>query len=524
MKLDPWAYLTHHASIALVAFVAAVIFAELYRWIARATGRDVLHGKALSITIAAFVAGYGIWYLKYGETVSVQRGLGWDGIHFAAYAKDFSRVVGERGVSPYHAQKLLPPLLVHGLLRLTGKVGTDQEIIFFFRALTIAELTGAALLWGVISRNLHFSRKTEIFGAISLFANYAFLKFFYYDAVLVDASGFFLGMAMCAAFVTRHSWAMLVASLLGAFVIPSYTLVTGLLLFVFPRRDEPSGETYTKVRSIAGYAAALIAALLVAEKAIALHHAGRLITNDASQINPDLLPLSAVALVLMLASLWGPLVSLLPHPLALIRETKWLRVPIAIALFFGVRYAIAKIGAHPPPGSPGIETTPEAHIFCILLESIAKPFISLGSHVVFFGPLFLAFILVRRDALKNVWAHGSGLAGVFALFTFFSIDSESRHLVHLIPFIAMVTATAIDRKKIATRSFTYIYLVSALMLSKAWMVCESPPIGSGTSPFSWQRIFMNLGPWMSLESYGIQMAAIAVAFGALWMASRRSST
>ncbi len=520
MKLDPWAYLTHHALMALAVFVAFWIAIEAYRALAQRTEKDFLRGWILSAAIATTVVGYGLWYLRFGETVSVQRGLGWDGIHFAAYAKDFTRLVIERGVSAYHAQKLLPPLIVHGLLKLFGKAGTDQEIILFFRGLTIIELGASAVMWGVIARTLKLSRGAEVFGAISLFANYAFLKFYYYDAVLVDASGFFLGVLMCAAFVTGRGWLLLLASTLGAFVIPSYTLVTGILLFIFPRTEHANAERYTRLRNISGGAVAAILAVLVANKALALHHAGRLINNDASQINVDLVPLSVLALVAMLVAVWGPLVALIPAPRELWQQTKCLRIPIGVALFFGVRYAIAQIGAHPPPGSPGIETTPEAHIFCILLESIAKPLISLVSHVVFFGPLFLVFVLLRRQTLRIMWSHGAGLAGVFFLFTFFAIDSESRHLVHLVPFLTMVTAQALDEKKLATRSFNLIYLAGALVLSKAWMVCELPPIGSGTSPFSWQRIFMNLGPWMSLESYGIQGAAALLTLVVLRVALR----
>jgi hypothetical protein len=66
--------------------------------------------------------------------------------------------------------------------------------------------------------------------------------------------------------------------------------------------------------------------------------------------------------------------------------------------------------------------------------------------------------------------------------------------------------------------------------SRAWISLESPPLGklpdgANAWPYhywTWQRFFMNLGPWMTLESYAWLGAMALVCLLALRWALRRA--
>src|SRR5260221_10409088 len=65
------------------------------------------------IVMPLIVLAYDLGYLEWGEKVSHQSGFGWDGIRFAAWAKDFHKLVLVDRVNHYYLQKSLPSAVVH---------------------------------------------------------------------------------------------------------------------------------------------------------------------------------------------------------------------------------------------------------------------------------------------------------------------------------------------------------------------------------------------------------------------------
>lgn len=98
--------------------------------------------------------------------------------------------------------------------------------------------------------------------------------------------------------------------------------------------------------------------------------------------------------------------------------------------------------------------------------------------------------------------------------------SESRQFVNFLPVVLTALALALNNRSVNTASVA-IVVALGLVGSKAWMTMNVPDMQSlafrgATNEPIMQRYFMNHGPWMSMESYLWQAAAVLLTSVVLW--------
>jgi hypothetical protein len=93
-----------------------------------------------------------------------------------------------------------------------------------------------------------------------------------------------------------------------------------------------------------------------------------------------------------------------------------------------------------------------------------------------------------------------------------ALNSESRHLVFIFPFVVALTIKVLDTRPIAPAT-VLLFLVLSLALSRVWLSIGNPP-GLAYS--------MNFGPWWSLPIYFINLllAIITTILAVLMFRSR----
>lgn len=529
--MTEWNYLSYHGVFALAACVVLALCVWIY---GRACARVPALANKWFDRIAAPIAvvTYGLYYLRYGEHIKVQEGWGWDGVRFGAYAKHFWPTVVVRRVSQYEIQKALPSAVVHYTMRVLHIPRTDLYVQSAFHVATIGCFALTAVLWNAIANELELGRTTRWLGFSLLFVSNAALKLHYYDPVMIDPWALPIGAALFALYLKRRTWAIPPLAFAASFIIPGYPLVLGAALMLFPRNvvcrnDTPRTETTPVPASHngapgVGVLAAASVGVIVALGALTLHRLGRGIGNGAQQVDGRLLPLSLVALVAYLTMQLGPIFAQTPRPAALWRLLNRRYLAVAVGIVLGVQLLVRILA------TSELSVTAPKHFTVVLLLSIAKPLVSVVANTSFFGPCVILMFLLRKEVARHTWELGVGAALALCAFVLLGIDSESRHLTLLLPVAVACVVYAFEKSWGTNRHLAVLVITwVALILSKAWVPYEKPPmIGPEGMPSdydsaSWQRLFMNLGPWTTLKSYGYLAVATLAVFAVLWFLMRR---
>ena len=455
--------------------------------------RDAMrHRDALWMAGAALALA--VLTIAVGERIGVNGGLGWDGMGYALWARDFGHEVLDKGVTVYHAQRQLPPALVHYVVR------TD-DVVRGFQLLDAACLVVAAYLWGRIGLVLAWSRAAAWAGFAAVFASFAIARHALYYPTLTDATAFVLGMAMTWAFLARRPLALWLVALAGAFTWPALPAVAlGLLVLrPAPLVGEPVGRPLAAVVAVGGALGAC---------AVAVHYLGAPVPGDekwVTHVPRALLVVTLPVLAAWTCAAWYAIARASTGLVAYGRQlVAWrtLLALVGVALVYLLRalwiHRVATQGAGPTGAQFACE---------LALEALRGPAWGLVHHVVYFGPIVLVAIGAWREVARLAASWGPGALLALALIVAFAIGSESRQWLHLFPLLAALTIAATHAWWTPRRAA--IFVAMCLAWSKLWWPIHYV---HPTSPFEWPalRYFMQQGPWASDATFLVHLGAAAV--------------
>lgn len=485
-----WPFLAEHARMALFVTAALLVVLVVYGALARRFPK-LASPTFDRILMPLAVLGYGTGYLLWGEKVSHQGGVGWDGIRFSAWAQDFHKAFFVDGQNHYYIQKSLPSAVVHYAMRALDVKRTIPNVIVAFGVLDIVCWTFVAIAWVRIAKLLAISRAGSWLGFALLFVSYSGLKHYFYNPVLVDSFGLMIAAGMLWAHLA--GWNVIIAPLafLGGFVIPGLLPLLGGILLCFARRETPVRE----MRGT-GVALALTGATVIAFEAVKVIQAGAIIGNGAQQVDQALLPLSIAAMMTYLVVLCAPMLSFVPsmHDMRLAFRARW--IPTFLVVVWGIHWVIDALK------NRYTDVTATGYYDAVLMLGVVRPLQALVAHTCFVGPVFLLCIVMRRSIAKVAWSLGPGVVLATCVGFVLALDSESRHLVFFMPILATLVALAYDRTSKKQPSNVLIVTILSIFLSKAWLPHETPPLAQ-----NYERLFLSMGPWMTAANYGAQAAA-----------------
>jgi len=442
-----------------------------------------------------------------GERITSNDGLGFDGDGLALIVQNFPTLVFVKGLDTYYLQRTLPLGIIHYTFGVFHISFTNENIIRGFQIYNLALIVLVAHVWGQITDIMKFSVQGKWLAFVGLFVNFAILKFYFYYPVLIDQSAFALGALMLYFFLKSKPWGVLIVSILGAFTWPTM-LNLGLLLFIFRQPDTAGLTDYHPMpvkRELIVFIALFICHFGVLAFVNLLFFEGSTAQLDKKDISVVTLPLS---IVVSLSSVFF-LAKTFFNDNRLF-DIKWMlntldrkNLSIAAIVLIVVRIAIGYVGV---PGGLGDSTV--ALLNNLLKFSIARPGVFLVSHVVFFGPLVLLALLLWKPFCQLIQQYGPGLTLFFFVSLMFGIaNSESRHLINILPFWVVFTVKVSE--KLSWRAFHYwLIFITCFLFSKIWLLINVEPLTGNFTDFPWQYYFMNFGPWMSAQMYVAQGSVI----------------
>lgn len=444
----------------------------------------------------------------WGERVEVSGGLGWDGVIYARWARDFKHEVFVQRVDRYYIQRILPSAIVHYSLRALGIARTDRNIMRAFGLLSVLLFTLLAQTWVWVARRLQISEAGKWLGFAGLFLNYVVLKHSFYCPVTTDVSAYALGMGMLACYLDRRNVLLAVLTVIGAFVWPLATYVGGLLL-LFPRGRGTGVVTSPAWPLPVALAVAAALCALVGIRHVV--HTGYSLIHGL--VDPVYLePIRCVYHLSLVVSVvyvgLGVFYLLRSGQLfqpGLIFSLARLRNAVLVLVLLGAVHAL-QVHWSNKQHFMGIQEM----LAMIAFGTVAKPGIFLVAHAAYYGPLFLLLVFLWRPVCTLIHQEGGiGLTLVAALGLLLSLNSQSRYFINIYVMVLPFLIKATD--SLHWRPSQYGLLgVLCLFFSKCWMTMNCGPFRGQLFEFPDQYMFMTHGPWISHGTYLVQGGVMLV--------------
>jgi hypothetical protein len=451
-------------------------------------------------TALVLVLVYGLAQTLWGERIPLTGGLGtYDGRRYGEIARDFHREVFEDGLDLFRLQRILPSALVHAGLGAAGSGFDNGDLVRGFLLLNLLSQLALVVVWDRLARAGGLGPRGWWVGLGLLLLNFANLKQPYFYPVLTDTPAVLLGALALLFHLQQRTAALAAVLLVAAFTWPSL-FVSGSLLFVASRVPVDGPAPPALPRALLSAVAALVLPLLHTWLLAPAPWGPRVVASLA------LLAVYAAALAWTLLGS-ARLFDLRTYAAAV---RPW-KLPVVVLAFLVLRLALTQAST-----APGM--TYGRHLRHLFLYNAGQPGLFLLAHVVYFGPVVLAVLLLWPTVRTTLHRLGLGVTAYAAFHLAHGINTESRQLVDALPLLALVAARAIEERGVPARAAAGLAVLGAV-LSKAWLPINQTA-WAGPYEHPAQLYFMNMGPSMTRESVALQAAAALAALLLVWLLLR----
>jgi hypothetical protein len=474
-----------------------------------------------------FLIAWHVFNFFVGERVTVNNGLGWDGIFIAQLTQNFGSYF--HNISHYYSGRVFPSLVVSLFAKLFFySLNSPQNIISAFYLYDMLIILLGIYFFYCVAKFQQWSFPSFLIGFTALFCNFAILKAMPYHPNLTDYTALTIGLAILYFYLRNNLIGLLATTFIGAFTFPSI-LLSNSLLILFPIKSAPSAKNisipilpqFLKIKPLwlATILSGLLSVLIILYAllgpftgenlsfAIATHYR-TLLANYNQTVT--LVIISAVALFIYLSALMQPFIK---DRISL--STNVTRVFYIIIITYLITLIKTKYLIN--PNSLGGLTIWQ-YLRNVMLEAVSYPIIFLVAHFVYFGPPILIMIFLWRKMAEISYEIGFGLFLFTLLYGWLSIGSESRQLINALPVFVFLLCQGLDNLKISLK-FAYSVLVISLIVSKFWLPLnffawptKLEVFGGDALNFPQQLLFMNFGPTMAPKTYLIQLIIMLIVF------------
>lgn len=481
----------------------------LIRWMRRVCLR---HGVfALVFLVFAIVSAV---YSFNSEKILANDGLGMDGVTYANMVSHFREAYASHW-SDGIVSRIFPSIIVYLSLTMLGQPLEAPQIIRAFMTLNSISMGAAGGLTYLVMRQFQLRREFISLGLFTLLISFSVSRWVAYYPVLTDAVALAEGAGLLAAYMGRRPFWVGVSATLLSVTWPS-GFFCGLLLLVFPRRDHGENHLPPQLWERKAYwAAALVVAAVafIYSIKIFIKYNWGYASHDVYQPVEMALPISYILMIGYLAiGLYILAVNAKPlQVMNFVSSISCVGLVVAVAMFLSYPMLRGILFNAAPLSSDYRSKIIEY----LLTLGVASPGRFVIPHVVYFGPFLVFTIFYWSRIAKFCSRYGVGLLSVLGVGFVQSLDSESRHLVHILPLLVVLTMAALqnhyDGRKIPF-VFIVVYIVFSFAFSRMWLAMGGNPVTSFDIYDPGARLFyMNIGPFVTGWDYTFQTAVVIFA-------------
>ena len=470
----------------------------------------------------------------WGEIIPLEEGAGWDGQQYRELVLHVDRMFVEGQIDAYHTHRILPFVLSHTVLRLSGLPPTAENAMTVTIVMNQIVVLLCMLAFFRIADRQRWRWQTELMAFSSTFFTVAVLKLWGYYPFLTDELALLLSLLSCHHYYAgKRAW-LFVDGLLAMLTWPMLSLVV-LLLLLFPMPVAGQGKTESNDcqtqnrywQRLMQVAFTLWYPLLFILFVLYKHHVHPGIAfSDMFTLRPSPGLVVSVVAVLATAAFYFVATRWLTFDVSHLRKVlfNWKRLFIVVlaAVAFGLVYKLMEWKSAPGVFSVEQEFGQMAQLpasdILILLES---PFI-------YWGPFFILLIVCWPSVSRQVCRNETvGMLFVVLLGLAFLVDIETRKHISFFPFLLVMVMNCVDNLRLR-RWVAPAFAVMSLMMSAWWLKINVAGMQEAMGSYSIeqylcfpaQRFFMFLGPWQSHSVYLVVFIMLCVALLAVWLLHR----
>ena len=485
------------------------------------------------------VAALGLFNFFFGEIVPVNGGLGWDGVNYAKMTHSIGSMISDGQLSNYYAQRILPSVIVRGLLLVTGASFSTINIIRGFELYNLVLLVATCWLWKRLAHNYSISLAGRWLGFSGLFLSYMGSKQVFFYPVLTDVTAFFVGMLLLIFYVEKRPLALLATAIVGALAW-QVVGISGALLLFFMRYDLPSEvltpapdqlllDTDKFARKIMSWWTIL---LLVSIACVAVL-AG---VNDYIN-NSRLLPVwhsqrlirRLIEFLVSLEQFFTGLPSLVAVVIALVMlvgsglffrvlcaESWKKRLPLVVFAVAALLIPRAIVWAISNPSVKNVSGM-KLVLSIALLPPREKILLPIVTHIVYWGPLVMLLVIKWKEFCIEARKLGPGYMAIVALSLPLGLCTEPRFITCAWPFFVLGIVLVMEHASMS-RSSKYVYSVFTIFYSQFWLPINSAPWTPDHYGGYNSLYFMHHGMFMVMDVMPYIIYVICISATFLWLA------
>lgn len=455
--------------------------------------------------VPAFFLLYSVFYFYFGERAQIfAGGLEYDQLFYGTFAKDFFHHLITYHVDDYHATRLLPSLMVYlGSHFLGYSLSSDNKIFSAFLIYDTLLLTLSIWLWRKISKKSQFPATIFWLGFFSLFINVGNFKCAQFNPIQTDTTAFFFGMLLLYLYVSKKPFLICLMGCIATFAWQICIYFSLFLVMHPPKTNKDGNNILSRNRKFLNRIFPYVALILFF--GLVLYY---------NVINPHLLYSGAYQVIKSQLPITATLAGFCVFYIA--KNSDFVNKTLSIDLLSQVRnrntyYWLLATGCyllilHWIKVNYGI---PLAYGFyqdfwMMFVLSVVKPAISLVSHVVYFGPIFILFIFFIRQVMKTSYEASYGLFCFLILTLAMSLSSESRFLMFNIPVFVYLICKTMSSMRISA-NFVKFYAVLSLIMSRFYIGTTA----YNNFPFQ-GLLFQITGPWMPWSGYWFNVILVCL--------------
>jgi hypothetical protein len=204
--------------------------------------------------------------------------------------------------------------------------------------------------------------------------------------------------------------------------------------------------------------------------------------------------------------------SVLPY----LRQIGWLPIALALAAAAAILVIRGVWNDQVSTQGPGFTWRELRHYYAA--NAVRGPLWNTVHQVVYFGPIVVVAIAAWPRIARVAMQWGPAAILTLGMIVVTAVSADARHLLHLMPFVIVVTVTATADRWSVRRVIVFAALY--LVWSKIWLKIGYVIVHDS---LQWPdlRFFMQHGPWASDETFLAHLAAAIVTAVVLWLVLRR---
>jgi len=415
-----------------------------------------------------FILFWSVFYFFLGEKITVNQGLGYDGVFYGRITQNFDVFIENKSFSFYYVNRILPCGIVYIVLKTFGLSVSVLNIINGFYVLNTLSWILSMFFLHKIWKHYQISENIQWLMTVLLLINFYVLKFIFYTPVLTDSMAFLSGVLLLWFYIKNNLYAIILTGFFGSFVYPLFC-VYACILVVLPTDFKLKNEKeYSKTRIDYWIIGFLVFGFVVARMYIAyrIKHT----QNIGFHLN-TLLYVSAYSYVLYhILPLYTLIKANIKHFFEYCKQKRTIkRISWAVVLFLSSTGIKAYLTQNPVLPNPST---------LLLIKSLAgidfHGLAWLAECFSAFGLIAVLLIIVLKKVRSICFEHSVGFYCIILCFYILLLRVEMRDSLDIYAFVLLAIALYLNAENVFISKKPFIFLIfTSILLSKFFLSIEN---------------------------------------------------